>query len=181
MGVISITFDDNKRTQYDYAFPLMKTRGIVGTFYVVTDHIRDFSHESKYMSIKELHILQNCGCEIGSHSKSHAHFSSLSEPQIRDECSISKKVLKSYVFVANNFAYPYGDANKHVDSIASQYYRSARGASNHLRLIDFPIFKFGLPGYNGENDDNTKSCHDLKRRLTKCVPQTGGLFFTSTK
>jgi peptidoglycan/xylan/chitin deacetylase (PgdA/CDA1 family) len=79
---VSIAFDDNMQNQYDYAFPLLKSRGMVGTFYVVTDYIRDFSLNGAYMSIAELQDLQNHGCEIASHSKTHPHFTHISDDQI---------------------------------------------------------------------------------------------------
>ena len=68
-GTISITFDDGMQDNYDYAYPLMQARGIVGTFYVVTDNLSDFSHNNTYLSIAELKTMQNSGNEIGSHSK----------------------------------------------------------------------------------------------------------------
>jgi len=73
-GTISITFDDGMQDNYDYAYPLMQARGIVGTFYVITDNLSDFSHNNTYLSIAELKTMQNSGNEIGSHSKTHPNF-----------------------------------------------------------------------------------------------------------
>ncbi len=148
-GVITISFDDNMQNQFDYAYPLMKARGIVGTFYAVTDHIHDFSGDSQFMSINELQILQADGNEIGSHSKTHPHFASLTEEQIRSECNSSKNVLQSYGLHATNFAYPYGDRNATTDAIVSQYYHTGR-PSWSAYTTPLPITNFLIVGTSGE-------------------------------
>lgn len=147
---VSIAFDDNTQNQYDYAFPLLKSRGMVGTFYVVTDCVRDFSLNSAYMNIAELQDLQNHGCEIASHSKTHPHFINISDDQIRSECSESRQVLQSHGFEVNNFAYPYGETNDHVDSIVRSYYRSGRSAYAPPYIMQLPTSQFRLSGAPGE-------------------------------
>jgi peptidoglycan/xylan/chitin deacetylase (PgdA/CDA1 family) len=147
-GAISIAFDDNAQDQYDYAFPLLQAKGMVATFYVVTDDIND-----PYMSVAELQALQDYGCEIGSHSKTHPPFTALSDSEIREECEISKQVLQSYGLSVNNFAYPYGDRNNHTDSIVAEYYRSARSAYAPPYIMQFPVSQFVLPGFPGETGD----------------------------
>ena len=125
-GVISITFDDGTRSQYTTAFPLMRDRNIVGTFYIPTGN---FPTDNPYNKItaSELLQMQNAGNEIGSHSVSHLDFTKLNETQIRQEYSESKATLQSYGLTVNNFAYPYGTGDlSYANSIASQYYRSTR-------------------------------------------------------
>ncbi len=154
-GVISIAFDDGSQSLYNYAWPLMQSRGIVGTFYVVTDWISDFSGDNSFMSIAELQNLQTNGNEIGSHSKSHPSFYDLTDQQIRDECSISKQVLQSNGLTVNNFAYPYGGHNDHIDSIVLQYYRSARSAYAGPYQMSIPPSQSILTGFAGETGDST--------------------------
>ena len=126
-GVISLTFDDAWQSQYDYAFPLMQDRGMVGTFYVVTSKLETNATGTDYLSFAELQTMQNYGCEIASHSVDHPDFTTLTDSQIIQECNDSKQVLQSYGLTVNNFAYPYGAYNDHTDSIVSQFYRSGRG------------------------------------------------------
>jgi len=151
-GYISIAFDDGSQDQYDNAFPLMQTRGIVGTFYIATDRLRDFSHDNTWMTTVELKALQNSGNEIGSHSKTHPNFTFLTDQQIRDECTLSRQVLESNGLVVRNFAYPGGAQNAHTDSIVSQYYRSGRGtfANIGICIMHFPVSQWFIPGYSGE-------------------------------
>jgi peptidoglycan/xylan/chitin deacetylase (PgdA/CDA1 family) len=164
-GALSIAFDDNKKNQYDYAFPLLKSRGVVGTFYVTTDYLRDFSLNSAYMSIPELRDLQDCGCEIASHSKTHPHFIHVSDDQIRSECSVSKQVLQSHGFQVNNFAYPYGETNDHVDSIVRSYYRSGRSAYVPPYIMRLPTSQFRLSGAPGETGHNESAFLMKYKRL----------------
>jgi peptidoglycan/xylan/chitin deacetylase (PgdA/CDA1 family) len=156
-GAITIAFDDGTRSQYDYAFPLMQARGIVGTFYVITDYIRNYTTDEEfYMSLEELQAIQNYGNEIGSHSKSHPDFTGLSEEKIREECEISRQVLLDNGFSADNFAYPYGCRNDYTDSIVAEYYRSGRSAYDwESPPMQLPIYTWlltALPGETGSPD-----------------------------
>jgi peptidoglycan/xylan/chitin deacetylase (PgdA/CDA1 family) len=159
-GVVSIAFDDSHRSQFDVAFPLLKERGMVATYYVVTDKLRDFSNDSAYLSLGELRALQGNGSEIASHSKTHTGFWSLSEEQIRMECNVSKQVLESNGLNVTSFAYPYGYTNAAIDSIVSEYYRSGRSAYVPPYTMAFPHSQFPLPHFNltsfaGETGDDT--------------------------
>jgi peptidoglycan/xylan/chitin deacetylase (PgdA/CDA1 family) len=148
-GVVTIAFDDGTQSQYDNAYPLMKARGIAGTFYVISNDVG----ASSYMTVAELQDLQANGNEIGSHSMSHPAFTDLSEQQIRDESSGSKQALQSYGLFVNNFAYPYGIHNDNTDSIVSQYYRSIRSAYAEPYIMSLPTSQSLLQGYPGETGD----------------------------
>jgi peptidoglycan/xylan/chitin deacetylase (PgdA/CDA1 family) len=127
-GTVSIAFDDSIQSQYDYAYPLLKARSMVGTFNVITSMLRDVSGDARALSVAELKEMQSYGCEIASHSETHPDFLYISDARIIKECTDSKQALQSYGFTVNNFVYPYGDTNAHVDSIVSQYYRSGRSS-----------------------------------------------------
>ena len=154
-GVVSIVFDDNYQDQIAYALPIMNDKGIKGTFYVVSDHISDFSGDASYMSIAELQTLQASGNEIGSHSNTHSDFTSMSQSQIRAECSISKQILESNGLSVTNFAYPDGKTNNTVDSLVLQYYRSGRTAYVGMNSMQLPTSQFRIPGYSIETTDST--------------------------
>jgi peptidoglycan/xylan/chitin deacetylase (PgdA/CDA1 family) len=159
-GTISLTFDDGVQNQYTNAYPIMQAHGVTGTFYVITSYLSDFSKNPTYMSLTELRTMQNSGNEIDSHTVDHYNLVTLTDAQINYECNMSQQTLRSNGFTANNFAYPDGGTNLHVDSIVSQYYKSARqaypvyGGSFYMTL---PIPQFSLPAYtvgqNGYNSD----------------------------
>ncbi|MDX1813473.1 MAG: polysaccharide deacetylase family protein [Candidatus Bathyarchaeia archaeon] len=149
-GYISITFDDGGLSQFVYAWPLMQARGIVGTFYIVTDHVG-----GDYLSVDQLQVLEAAGNEIASHSKTHPPFTYLTDQEIREECGQSKEFLENYGFDVSNFAYPGGDRDERTDAIVSEYFRSARGANWDLLLDYLPISDFLIPGFMGETGDGT--------------------------
>ena len=149
-GAISITFDDNYSDQFSYAWESMETRGIVGTFFVLTNTI----NTPGYMSYANLQALQTAGNEIASHSVTHTSFTSLTDQQIRDECVNSKALLESNGLVISNIAYPNGDTDSHVDSIVDDYYDSGRTAFVPPFLVELPTGQFRIPGFNKENEVN---------------------------
>lgn len=147
-GAISLSFDDCLISQYDYAYPIMRARGVHGTFYIVSDWVG----VSGEMSASQLLTLQNDGDEIGSHSKTHPDFTQLSEQQIRSECELSKEKLESYGFNIENFAYPYSSDDGWVDSVVQQYYRSGRlcwGGLDSLPYSAFQVSGFEADGLSG--------------------------------
>jgi peptidoglycan/xylan/chitin deacetylase (PgdA/CDA1 family) len=145
-GIISIAFDDNYQNQYDYARPLLQNYSIVGTFYVVTDHVG----LPGYMNYSQLQTLQSNGNDIGSHSKTHTTLTSLSETQIRQECNLSKQALENHGLTVTDFSFPNGHTNDFVDSIVSQYYRSGRTAYIEPYLMNIPTTQFRVAGFSAE-------------------------------
>jgi peptidoglycan/xylan/chitin deacetylase (PgdA/CDA1 family) len=152
-GAVTLTFDDGGGavntpdrfdTQYYVAWPLMKAKGIVGTFYVITGQLSSADFQI-------MHDLQNNGNEIASHSVTHPMFSYLTEEEIREECSQSKQTLQSNGFTVNNFAYPYGDSNPSIDAIVSQYYRSGRYGYGYM---NFPVTTFQIISHGAWGDEN---------------------------
>jgi len=171
---ISIAFDDGTRNQFDYAFQLMKARGMVGTYYVTTDLIRDFSGKSNYISIAEIQTLQTDGNEIGSHCKTHTPLNTLSNESIREEFSASKQLLQSYGLTVDNVAYPHGATNPTVDSIAPEYYRSAR---LHRGMPDFvmhfPVSQPIIVAWPGETGNATTVIPRLKWMVDHIYSEKG--------
>ena len=159
-GAISLTFDDGHQNLYDYALPILQAHNVTGTFYIITNLISDFSGlNDSYLSLNELHTMQNCGDEIGSHTVNHQDLTTLSNDKINYELNASQQTLRSYGFAANNFAPPYGATDVQIDKIAAQYYRSSRQAFpiyDDNFLMKFPITVFSLPEYTvGQNGDNS--------------------------
>jgi uncharacterized repeat protein (TIGR02543 family) len=154
-GAISIAFDDGNQNQFDNAYPLLHSRGMVGTFYVISD----FVGQNGYMSYTELRTLQTNGNEIASHSASHPHLTQLDNASIIQETGGSQQTLQSHGLTVNNFAYPYGDGrgNDTVEYFVFQYYRSGRTYQNNFDTVTFPVQQYTnhVYGYAAETGDNT--------------------------
>ena len=149
-GAISIVFDDNYDNQFDYAWPLMEEKGLVGTFYVLTNT----ANTPGYMNYADLQTLQSAGNEIASHSVTHRSFTLLEEQEIRDECSISKSTLEAHGLTITNFAYPNGYTTSGIDDIVDDYYSSGRTAYISPFLVDLSTDDFRLPAFSEENMGN---------------------------
>jgi peptidoglycan/xylan/chitin deacetylase (PgdA/CDA1 family) len=144
-GCVSLTFDDGTASQASIIYPLMKARGIVGTFYIPTGNVK-----VNQIPIATLQDMQANGNEIGSHSVSHSNFVSLSDAQIAYECSQSKATLESWGLTVNNFAYPYGTGDlTHADTIVSQYFDSAR--TTRWNTNNMPNAQFELNSVYGQS------------------------------
>lgn len=71
-GVISFTFDDGKKSVFSVAYPLFNVHNIPGSVAVITEPIQ--KGNDNFLSISQLHKLQNAGWEIMSHSITHPRF-----------------------------------------------------------------------------------------------------------
>ena len=75
---------------------------------------------------KRYHVmLRNDGWEIGSHGNTHRNLLSLTERELEDEFSLSKKVLEKIVGTVNTYAYPYGDSSPYTRKICQRFYNFA--------------------------------------------------------
>ena len=67
---VIITFDDGYRDNYVNAFPLLRERGMVATFFVVTDFIDE--ERPEYLTWDMVREMHAGGMSIESHSRNHA-------------------------------------------------------------------------------------------------------------
>lgn len=122
---IDITFDDSYENNFKYALPLLKKYNLSATIFLTTDFI-DGKIRSEDLGGKnfkespltwdEIKIMDREGIKFGSHSKTHAFLTKISEDELKREVADSKKrieeVLKHKI---DGFAYPFGD----VDSFSN--------------------------------------------------------------
>ena len=83
--LIVLTFDDRAKSWRTFVGPLLKKYGFGATFYVTNTNADWFGYhkDPKYwISWKELRELDAMGFELGNHSETHAHFTTLSVDQI---------------------------------------------------------------------------------------------------
>jgi peptidoglycan/xylan/chitin deacetylase (PgdA/CDA1 family) len=156
--VVTLAFDDGWLSEYENAFPLMQERGMVGTFYIVSDLVGCTGR----MTADQLRQLQNAGNEIGSHSKTHPDFTTLTEKQIRQECISSKEALEALGLHVNNFRYPSANSNSEIDRIVGEYYESGCYGTGEMGL---PITSFKITTRGAWND----SLETVKRYIDDLV------------
>ena len=134
-AAVSVNFDDNLPGQFTTALPIMNTKGVKGTFYVIT------GSASSQWTVLQSAI--DAGHEIGSHSVSHPtdlNFPLLSQPA--KEVEIEKELKNSHdALLANltgqtslSISWPFGKGGGGNDSIvrrvAKKYYYAARNTTS---------------------------------------------------
>jgi peptidoglycan/xylan/chitin deacetylase (PgdA/CDA1 family) len=115
-----ITFDDGMLSQYTYAKPILDKYNFKATFYIICNKV----DKENRMNWNDIHILEEEGHEIGSHSMNHKRLSKLSEEEIEYEIIESKKCLQENGFDVTSFSFPYndGDNNKNILKIITENY-----------------------------------------------------------
>lgn len=121
--LLAITFDDGYLSVYESACPILKDRGITATIYAVVDLLggvnewdrRAGDQEEKMMSAAQARELAGNGFEIGSHTLTHPHLTTLDDEQLRQEIVDSKSRLEDIIGrEVTSFSYPYGDYDSRV-------------------------------------------------------------------
>ncbi len=138
-AMVSLTFDDGWRSQYDSAMPLLGKYGMNATFYLLTETI-DYPD---YMTVAMMQSLKNAGHELDSHTVSHPHLPQLTVANIDKELSQSQTQLRQWfgAGVANDFASPYGEYNTKTLTEIKKYYRSHRSTDEGFNSKDnFDIY-----------------------------------------
>jgi peptidoglycan/xylan/chitin deacetylase (PgdA/CDA1 family) len=129
-GFVSLTFDDGWTNQHTNAFPVMKSAGMPGTFYLISSYLGS----GAYMSVSQAKELQAAGSEIGSHTVSHANLTKADGKTLERELSASKQSLEAKFGPVTSLAYPFGASNAKVQSAAAKYYSSSRSTNAGLNV-----------------------------------------------
>jgi len=150
----AITFDDAYRSVVELGLPILQRLGVPATVFVPTDFadraaLMDFGtlgrwlgteweEELRCMSWAELRLLREAGWEIGSHTRSHRHLSTLDDDEITRELSTSKARCEEELDVsAVTLAYPFSDRDwRVVEAARAVGYVAA--AADDAELEDSP-------------------------------------------
>lgn len=89
-GEIVFTFDDGLRSDYDVVYPMLRTIGWPGLFFVESGAVGKDGHLTAAM----LREMAENGMVIGSHGHSHCFLAGLSLEKRREEIAGSKKRLE---------------------------------------------------------------------------------------
>ncbi len=122
--VVMISFDDGWRTHYTKALPLLQKYNMTATFYVYTNII----DKGSFLAWSDVADLSDAGMTIGAHTLSHPFLTKIDPMVAEKEISESKKVLEEKLGIKiEDFAYPFGDFNKTIESdVKDSGYSSAR-------------------------------------------------------
>jgi peptidoglycan/xylan/chitin deacetylase (PgdA/CDA1 family) len=166
---VAVTFDDGYRSVLERAQPIMSRLGLVGTVFVVTgsvgserplswpgvDHWIGTEHERELVPLarEELGQLLEAGWEVGSHTRTHPHLTTLDDGELESELRGSREDCERLLGrPCDSLAYPYGDCDERVVVAAGRAgYRVAGALSSRLRAarpLEWP--RIGI--YYGDDD-----------------------------
>ena len=124
VGLISITFDDASRAQFDHGLRLAKEYGLVGTLFVPTGLIADVPEPGSWtVSWDEVRAFQAAGWEIGSHGQNHLALPAMTDPEIQAEIEGSAAEIMARTGIWSvSFSSPFGAFTEQtVDSVMAVY------------------------------------------------------------
>lgn len=108
---IVITFDDGGLDNYTHAFPLLKEKGFVGTFFVITEEIG----RPGYMTWDMVREMAAAGMSIQSHTAFHSDLRGTTEAKLKAELLGSRNTIEEEVGVAPYaLCYPAGAYDERV-------------------------------------------------------------------
>jgi len=142
---LAITFDDGLANFASEAWPRLRERGLPATLFVVSgqvgsDNAWQGRHDARVPRLKlldweELGKLAADGLELGSHSRTHPHFDTISEAQLVDELEGSAEdLLRLAGSRPQSFCYPYGSLDERSVARVARTYR--RACTTELALLE---------------------------------------------
>ena len=104
---VSLTFYDGYDNLYSVVRPILNRYSIPATTYIVTDWVDSPGHIT-WSQIQYLYW--NLGWEIGNHTRSHAHLTTLSDSQIQDQIiQAQNDFINHGIMNVVSLASPYGE------------------------------------------------------------------------
>jgi peptidoglycan/xylan/chitin deacetylase (PgdA/CDA1 family) len=135
----SVMFDDTVPSHHVIAAPELESRGMRGSFAIVTSRIGDW---------RPWQGLFDRGHEIVNHTASHPHFSALDPERVDAEIRTGRDEILHHmpeVDTVPSFVYPYEDAPKWSEEIVARYHLFAR-ATRGTAIADPPNMML-IPGF----------------------------------
>ncbi len=116
---VIITFDDGYADAYNNAFRLLRSYGMVGTFFVVTEWVD--SADPRYISWDEARDMAAAGMSIESHSRTHPDLTGCDYDCLVYQILGSVQTIEAQIGTRPRFfCYPSGRYNDSVMAVLSQ-------------------------------------------------------------
>ncbi len=121
-ALMSITFDDGPLSIYTQGLPLLESKGVKATAYLVPTWLS----LTDYMNWDQVRDLHEAGWVIGSHSMTHQKLPTLADSSLDYEIRQAQVELQSRGFPARHFSAPHCRYDENVIETIKQYHDSNR-------------------------------------------------------
>jgi len=138
--IVTFISDDGFIEDYTKLKPIFEAERVPFSPAIVSDWVGN----SRCMSVSQIKEIENMGCEILGHTKTHPELGTLTEAQLEKELKESKSALKSMGFDVNHIVYPYGSYSNLVKKIARKYYRSGYLFGNTAQTNSQPYDTYAI-------------------------------------
>lgn len=133
---VALTFDDGFANFWTDAAPELEQRGLPATVFVVTDHVGAKNSwggrsspdipELPLMDWEQVARLSERGFEVGAHTRSHPHLTSVPAAQLDHEVGGSADEVQSRIGRRpRTFAYPYGAVDARSAGVARRHFEAS--------------------------------------------------------
>jgi len=116
---VVITFDDGYKSNYQYAYPVLKKFGFPATIFLITDFI---GRNPVFLSWDEVIVMSKDKISFGGHTKTHFYLGSMiDEKAAFEEIIGSKKAIEHKIDMpVDYFCYPGGGFNEKTKALVTQ-------------------------------------------------------------
>lgn len=112
--LVTVTFDDGWRDNWDYAVPILRDLQIPAVIFVVSGQLTGVAADRR-MTSEQLQGLAAANIEVGAHTRTHPNLTTLPPEQLQEELSGSRRDLEAVVNQSVRYlAYPGGRFNQNV-------------------------------------------------------------------
>lgn len=161
---IIITFDDGLLSDYEIAFPILKTYGIKATFFITVENIG----KPGYVQVKQLKEMAANGMDIASHGMRHAYLVDMEKKDAMREIIESKNRLEQII----------GASIKSYAPVGGHYHRwmieIARETGYYHFATMIPGITYPNNNFNILRRNHIQNTHDLSY-LLKLIKGDGKL------
>lgn len=171
-GMVSLNFDDSWKSIYDNARPILDRAKIDSTQYYITEYLKD--PDADHFSAEEARRMKKKDHEIGAHTRTHPHLTTLTPDELKSEIDGSRKDLKKKDMSPTTFAYPYGEYNDavvaRVDQAGFRGARTTNGGFNYKTTNPFLLHSYSIR--------STTSVDQMKAWIDTAVANRSWLIIT---